>query len=60
MCWARAKPANSNFASPILPFTRTWSGARPTSHERIAQSRPDVAEALILTWSPGSADYTQV
>ena len=28
--------------------------------QRIAQSRPDVAEALILTWSPGSADYTQV
>ena len=28
--------------------------------ERIAQSRPDIAEALILTWSPGSADYTQV
>jgi ATP-dependent DNA helicase RecG len=27
---------------------------------RIAQTRPDVAEALIATWSPGSADYTSV
>jgi len=27
---------------------------------RIAESSPDVAEALIQTWSPGNADYTQV
>ena len=27
---------------------------------RIAESRPDVADALIATWSPGSADYTRV
>ena len=27
---------------------------------RIAESRPDVAESLIATWSPGNADYTQV
>jgi ATP-dependent DNA helicase RecG len=27
---------------------------------RIVASRPDVADALVATWSPPSADYTQV
>jgi ATP-dependent DNA helicase RecG len=27
---------------------------------RIAASRPDIADALVATWSPPSADYTQV
>ncbi len=28
--------------------------------ERIAQSQPRIAEAMIATWSPGSGDYTNV
>ena len=43
-----------------LAFHAHLVGRAADIAERIAQSRPDVADALILTWSPGSADYTQV